>query len=385
MTRRYDALVIGARCAGAATAMQLARKGLRVLAIDRGAHGADTLSTHALMRGAVLQLSRWGLVPRLRDAGTPPVRSTSFHYGAEEHAIALRPSDGVDALYAPRRTVLDALLVDAAVAAGAEVRHGEVMFSLERGPGGRVTGAVALDAEGRPREIAADIVIGADGVGSAVARLAGAATVIEGRHATATVFGYWRGIGTEGYQWHYVPGASAGAIPTNAGLHCVFATVPAARWRAGLHAAPRDAFEQVLREVAPALAERVARGTRAGALSVFAGRRGFFRQAAGEGWALVGDAGYFKDPLTAHGITDALRDATLLADAVAQGTSRAFADYAETRDALSLPLFEATEAIAAFDWDLPRLQELHRELNRAMKREVEHMVARQAPAVAEAA
>jgi flavin-dependent dehydrogenase len=385
MTRRYDALVIGARCAGAATAMQLARKGMRVLAIDRGAHGADTLSTHALMRGAVLQLSRWGLVPRLVAADTPPVRSTRFHYGAEQVALALRPADGVEALYAPRRTVLDALLVDAAVEAGAEVRHGEVMFSLERGAGGRVTGAVTLDAEGRAREIAADLVIGADGVGSAVARLAGAPTLVEGRHATATVFGYWSGIGTEGYDWHYVPGASAGAIPTNAGLHCVFATVPASRWRAGLHAAPRDAFEAVLRAAAPALAARVAQGMRAGALSVFAGRRGFLRQAAGDGWALVGDAGYFKDPATSHGITDALRDATLLADAVAQGGARAFAGYAETRDALSLPLFETTEAIAAFDWDLPRLQQLHLDLNRAMRLTVAHLLARETPAVAEAA
>jgi flavin-dependent dehydrogenase len=375
--RRYDALIVGARCAGAATAMLLAHQGMRVLALDRGAYGSETLSTHALMRGAVLQLSRWGLLPRLVAAGTPAVRSTSFHYGAEEVAIALKPGDGVDALYAPRRSVLDALLVDAAAEAGAELRHGEIVFGLTD-TGGRVTGAVSLDAQGRRQEIAADLVIGADGVGSTVARLAGAATLREARHATATVFGYWSGIGTEGYQWHYVPGASAGAIPTNAGLHCVFVSVPPETYRTRLRGTPIAEFEALLHGVSPGLAARVAQGERAGALSVFAGRRGFFRQAAGPGWALVGDAGYFKDPLTAHGITDALRDAELLAEAAVAGTARAFGQYAGIRDALSLPLFDATDAIAGFNWDLPGLQILHKALNQAMKREVAHMLSRAA-------
>jgi 2-polyprenyl-6-methoxyphenol hydroxylase-like FAD-dependent oxidoreductase len=160
--------------------MLLARRGMRVLALDRGAYGSGTLSTHAVMRGAVLQLHRWGLLPRLRAAGTPPIRRTSFHHGAEEVAIDLRAADGVDALYTPRRTLLDARLVDAAIEAGAALRHGSVGFALERGAGGRM--------------------IGADGVGSSVAPLAGAAMLREARHATATVFGYVRGIGTEGYQ-----------------------------------------------------------------------------------------------------------------------------------------------------------------------------------------
>jgi menaquinone-9 beta-reductase len=108
-------------------------------------------------------------------------------------------------------------------------------------------------------------------------------------------------------------------------------------------------------------------------LCVFAGRNGFLRQAHGPGWALVGDAGYFKDPLTAHGITDALRDAELLADASAAGTAAAFAEYAATRDALSIPLFEVSDAIAALDWDLDRIRALHQTLNQAMKREVEHL------------
>src|SRR6476646_5773590 len=111
---RYDVLVVGARCAGAATAMLMARSGLRVLVIDRGRYASDTTSTHALMRGGVLQLHRWGLLPRIVAAGTPAVRVTAFHYGDDVVQVDIRPQHGVDALYAPRRTVLDTTLVDAA-------------------------------------------------------------------------------------------------------------------------------------------------------------------------------------------------------------------------------------------------------------------------------
>ena len=107
MHSRYDVVVVGARPAGAGTALLLARQGARVLMIDRGRYGADTLSTHALMRGGVLQLARWGVLPRIVEAGTPPVGTATFIYGDESLEVAVKPSDGVDALYAPRRTVLD--------------------------------------------------------------------------------------------------------------------------------------------------------------------------------------------------------------------------------------------------------------------------------------
>jgi menaquinone-9 beta-reductase len=94
---RYDALVVGARCAGAAAAMLMARCGLKVLVIDHGRYAADTTSTHALMRGGVLQLHRWGLLPRIVAAGTPAVRSTEFHYGEDVVQVEIRPQHGVDA------------------------------------------------------------------------------------------------------------------------------------------------------------------------------------------------------------------------------------------------------------------------------------------------
>lgn len=373
-TESYDVLVVGARCAGAATAMLMARRGLRVLVIDRGHYGDDTVSTHALMRGGVLQLHRWGLLPRLRDVGTPAVTSTTFHYGDEVLDIAIQPSHGVDALYAPRRTVLDSMLVDAAAEAGATVWHGHMLVDLLRHPDGRVCGGMVRTPGDTMIPVRAALVVGADGTGSSVARLAGARTMQEARHTTAVVFGYFRGVGSSGYHWYYRPGSSAGTIPTNAGEHCMFVAVPPAEFRqASWRRARKAMFLQTVQGLAPHLADALAWPWMEDTLRVFGGRRGFLRQACGPGWALVGDAGYFKDPLTAHGITDALRDAELLADAATTGTDAGYAAYAKTRDSLSIPLFQLTDAIAGFGWDLDALKMLHQQLNRAMKREVEHI------------
>jgi 2-polyprenyl-6-methoxyphenol hydroxylase-like FAD-dependent oxidoreductase len=356
--------------------MLMARRGLRVLAVDRAGYGTDTISTHALMRGGVLQLHRWGLLSRLRELATPALRSTTFYYGAEAIAVEIRPVDGVDALYAPRRTVLDSMLVDAAMEAGAEVRHGHSLVALiRRGQCERVTGAVVTGPDGRPQHIEAALVVGADGIGSTVARLVEAPVLRMARAATAVAYGHWAGLTVEGYHWAYVPGASVGVIPTNSGEHCVFTSVPPEHFRHAFRAGLMAGYRTTLRKVAPALAEETAASRLESRLWSFGGRKGFLRRAYGPGWALVGDAGYFKDPLTAHGITDALRDAELLAEASITGTDAAMERYAATRDDLSLPLFEATEAIAAFDWDLEALKLHHQALNRAMKREVEFLAA----------
>jgi 2-polyprenyl-6-methoxyphenol hydroxylase-like FAD-dependent oxidoreductase len=369
----YDALVVGARCAGAAAAMMMARHGLRVLLVDRGDYGTDTLSTHALMRAGVLQLKRWGVLPRIQAAGTPPVRATTFHYGDEVVEIEVASSNGVDALYAPRRTVLDSALVDAAWDARVEIRHGCTLVDLDRGPDGRVRGATLADRAGTPHHVTASLVVGADGMGSTVARLVGATVQRESKHASAAVYAYTRALHPSGYHWYFTQDATAGVIPTNAGRSCVFAAVPAARFRHDLRGP--DGYHRVLARMAPDVAAAIAAVPIEEPPRAFAGRRGFMRQPYGPGWALVGDAGYFKDPLTAHGLTDALRDAQLVAAAAARGSARAFADYAALREELSVPLFEATDAIVSFDWDLDSVRRHHQDLNRAMKREVEWLTA----------
>ncbi|HEX7212159.1 MAG TPA: FAD-dependent oxidoreductase, partial [Propionibacteriaceae bacterium] len=120
----YDVVVVGGRVAGASTALLLARAGVRVVLLDRDRHGSDTLSTLGMMRGGVLQLARCGLLADVTAAGTPPIRQVVFHYAdGEQVSVAIKPSAGVEALYAPRRYLLDRLLVDAATAAGVEVLH----------------------------------------------------------------------------------------------------------------------------------------------------------------------------------------------------------------------------------------------------------------------
>jgi hypothetical protein len=156
----YDVVIAGARCAGAATAMLLARQGARVLLLDRSRYGADTLSTHALMRGGVLQLHRWGLLPHVIAAGTPAVRLTTFHLPGAVSTVEIKPKHGVDGLYAPRRTVLDVILVDAARRAGADVRFGTSVTGLRRDRTGRVTGITGRAGAAR-LEVGADLVVGA--------------------------------------------------------------------------------------------------------------------------------------------------------------------------------------------------------------------------------
>ena len=368
---RYDVVIAGARCAGASTAMLLARQGLRVLVVDPASRGSDTLSTHALMRGGVLQLHRWGLLDAIRAAETPTIRTTTFHYGDEAIEVSIKERDGVDGLYAPRRTVLDAILCDAALAAGAEVVHGYSVVDVLRAPDGRIHGANVAGADRQVIDVAADLVIGADGVRSRVARILEAELDYTVLHTTASIYGYWNALGLEGFHWFYDIGAAVGSIPTNDGDTCVFASLPPTRFEKERTDGLDAVYHALLSEVSSELARSVNESELSGKLRAFAGTTGFLRRSAGRGWALVGDAGYFKDPITAHGITDALRDAELLARAVAEGGDRALAGYQETRDDLVKGLLDVTDHIASFDWDLDEAKEDHLVLSREMNVEVE--------------
>jgi 2-polyprenyl-6-methoxyphenol hydroxylase-like FAD-dependent oxidoreductase len=344
MTGHWDVIVVGARVAGASTAMLLARAGLRVLCVDRSRYGAETLSTHALMRAGVFQLHRWGLVPALREAGTPEVRHTVFHYPDESVSVSIRPSDGVDALYAPRRTVIDTLLVDAARAAGATVEFGVEVTQLV-GDGGSVTGVTLRPTRGGMERVEyADLVVGADGRDSVIAR-------------------------------------EVGAIPTNAGQTCVFvggdARQVAERVERG---SARTAFAELL--AATPLGPRLAEASPA--TTIRYARHlppAYLRSAYGPGWALVGDAGHWLDPLSTHGITGALRDAGFLASAVAQSTPRsglrvtALSDYQRRRDQISIPMVHITDQLASYAWDQQRVRSLLRELASALTDEVELVAA----------
>ena len=367
----YDAIVVGARCAGAATAMLLARRGARVLMIDGADRGTGTISTHALMQGAVMQLSSWGLLERIRGAATPAIRTTAFIYGGEVVEQDIEASHGVDALYAPRRYLLDSVLVDAAIEAGADVRFGISCRGLLHGPDGRVRGILAGAADGATFSMPAGIVIGADGRRSSVARFACAATERQSRNVTAITYGYFEGMPGNGYRWHYAPSLAAGAVPTNDGKTCVFAAMPRELYlstvRGHLEVGP-----YMMMSFFPELRKSLASARLTGRPIGFIGQKGYMRQAAGAGWALVGDAGCFMDPLTAQGITGALRDAEILARAFTTGSGD-LTDYHKTRNALSVDLFELTDLIASLSWTMDELKVLHKRLNRAMKEEQDWM------------
>jgi flavin-dependent dehydrogenase len=373
----YDVVVVGARPAGAATAMILARAGLQVLIVDRGRYGTDTLSTHALLRGGVVQLARWGLLDRVAATGAPPVRGSVFHYGEQRIEVPIRPQAGVDALYAPRRTVLDPVLVDAARDAGAEARFGATITGLRRDSAGRVTGVVGYDDSGAPFTAGARFTVGADGMGSKVAHLAGAPREIGGTSAAAFIYGYWDGLPVHNYELFYRPGVAAGLFPTNGGQVCVFAATSRRRFPSASRRGVGRAYAELLGQAAPEVLDQGVSAPAPERLRVFVSRPGFLRRAYGPGWALVGDAGYFKDPITSHGITDALRDAELLARAiitVAFGEASeqaALATYQTTRNRLSARLFATTDAIASFDWDLDQIPNLLIRLSDSMRDEVQ--------------
>lgn len=369
---RYDTIIVGARCAGAATALHLARGGQRVLVVDRDRPGTDTLSTHALMRLGVSLLDEAGVLPALQRAGTPPVRSTVFTYAGMRIPVPVSPRGRAEGLYAPRRFVLDAALVDAAAAAGATFSFQTAFQDLLRGPDGRVAGVILRMPDGVTRKVTCDRVVGADGRQSAVADAVQARVLRRSQHQTASIYTYVDAPELAGYEWLYGSGVMAGLIPTNAGQACAFASVPSDTLRS---LSGRDAYA-VVRQVfeacgAPAglLPETPADRNRR-----FAGARGHMKQVWGPGWALVGDAGYFKDPATAHGITDALRDAKLLSQALLSGGRTALQGYQETRDALSTEFFEVTDRIAALDWTLSEVQHLHRDLHRLMRIEQEALL-----------
>jgi len=365
----HDVIVVGARVAGAATAMLLARQGLRVLVVDRDRYGADTLSTHALMRGSVFLLSRWGVLDRVIEAGTPPIRRTRFDYGSDSVTVNIKPSPGVEALYAPRRTVLDRLLVDAAEAAGAEIRYGASVIGMLRDRAGRVVGVHGRDRAGAPFTAHAHLTVGADGIRSIVARDVGAATLRVGGGSSGIIYGYWPELCTAGYEWFYRPGHSAGFIPTNAGEVCVFAGVPAQHLTRGNL---RVTYDRLLAAATGGAGGRLIQARPPTRLHTWIGRPGYVRQAHGAGWALVGDAGSFLDPLSTHGITDALRDAETLARCLSH--SRTFDDldaFATTRAQVISATFDVVDRIASYRWDLPQLRGHLLELSSAMSTELD--------------
>ena len=377
-TRRshHDVVVVGARCAGAAVARLLARAGHDVVMIDRSHPARDTSSTHSLSRGGVVQLQRWGLLDDVVATGTPEIRSVSFHHDGESVRHVLRDRAGVDFVIAPRRYVLDALLADAAVAAGARLVTDTTVTGVLRDTGGRVIGVTARDADGTPRELMAHLVIGADGLRSSVARYVGAQVVERHDPTGACFYTYVGDVDWDGIQLHVEDDAFAGVFPTHHGEACVWLIRPvdqlAPVMRAGADRAP--AWLSALDTTVPELARTVEKGRITAPLRGYAALPNHLLRPSGPGWALVGDAGYHRDPVTGHGMTDAFRDAELLADVVDRVLRRscpegvAMARYERERNAALAPIFTLTRALGAFP-PAREFLELQTRLSRALDAE----------------
>ena len=353
----YDVIVVGARCAGSPVAMLLARRGHDVLILDRNDFPSDrTASTHMVWHSGVAFLSQWGLLDRLQATGCPPMRNFNLDLGELVLTGHAPPAGHIAEAYAPRRFVLDDLLLTAAREAGAEARTRcsvrELLMEDDR-----VVGVRFVDDHRHAHEERAQLVIGADGEKSTVARLVGAGSNLEHGRLGGTIWAYFADLPIDDMEFYPRPGRMVYAWRTNDGLTVAGICYPHSDFRAAL----TDRGTKVLAELdalAPGFGERVRAASRASRWRTGCASS-FSRTPVGPGWALLGDAGLTMDPITAAGITNAFRDAALMAEAVDEGLrgdmDTALAGFEERRDALSVPLYHFTCEMARLE---PPTQEI---------------------------
>ncbi len=361
----YDAIIVGARCAGAPCAMLLARQGLRVLLIDRDRFPSNMpQSTHLMHPLAVAKLKAWGLLEPIAARTTPLTNWRLDLYGNVLVGVP-PPVNGNVLSFAPRRHVLDDVLVRAAVKAGAELREASTVTNLVF-EDDRVVGIEARECNGKKFIERAPIVIGADGPGSVVAHRAKAQEIDVVPIVQSNLWSYFEGVSLDEVQLYVHPKAGAFAFPSSDGSTLVAANLMYAEFITA-KADRSAAFCARLRQVAPSLAAAIGHAKQVDRL--YAGcTRAFVRKAWGPGWALIGDAGMKKDPVTAQGIPGAFLTAEWMAQAVADGLSgrqsldRVLADYEAKRDAFMMPFYSFTARLAEFNPPSPDQDRLYRAL-----------------------
>jgi 2-polyprenyl-6-methoxyphenol hydroxylase-like FAD-dependent oxidoreductase len=347
----HDVIVVGARCAGSPTAMLLARKGHRVLLLDKARFPSDTMSTHLVHPPGLASLARWGLLERLAATGCPPVDGYSFDFGPLTISGTPLPIDGIRHGYGPRRTVLDQMLVEAAVEAGAELREG---FTVDEilAHDGAVTGIRGHESGGATVTERARAVIGADGRRSIVANTVQPEEYDQRRSHLAMYYAYWSDLPSSGFETVVRTDDRRGwaCLPTDDDLTVLPFGWPVEEFKTNRKDIEGNFFATMA--LAPGFAERVRSARRESRFIGSADLPGYIRKPFGPGWALVGDAAYHKSPITAMGITDAFRDAELVAEALDVAFSgrrsyeEAMRDYQQTRDHEALPVYEFTDDFA---------------------------------------
>jgi 2-polyprenyl-6-methoxyphenol hydroxylase-like FAD-dependent oxidoreductase len=383
----YDVIVVGARCAGAATARLLAQRGHDVLLLDRATMPSDTLSTHGIARGGVVQLARWGLLDRLVEEGAPPIRQVTFAAPGSRTTKPVKDRAGVDVLLAPRRSRIDSLLLREARAAGATTLLGTGVTRVLWDAEGRAVGVEASRGLAPTQQFRARYVVAADGLRSSLAGQLGASTLHHFDTDAALFYAYVEGVDWDGFEFHVAAKVFAGAFPTHDDAACVWLSRPAPFQEPVRRAGARreEAWVELLRDTVPDLGMRVAAGRLTSPVRGCLAPPNFVRRAWGPGWALVGDAGYHRDPITGHGMTDAFRDAELLADALdaaltgSAEEADALDGYQSVRDTALAGTFRLTRELAAFPAP-HHFVELQIALGEVLEREALWLASRPAPA-----
>jgi flavin-dependent dehydrogenase len=372
---RVDVVVVGARLAGCALASPLARAGRRVVVLDRMRFPSDQLSTHVLMPAGTSELAMMGALPRILALNPSRVRYVEIEVDGAVCRERLRPAaDGIDYGVCVPRDLQDVQLVEAAREQGAEVREGCVVEAL-RWRGGRVAGVLYRDADGERRELESTVVVGADGRRSTVASLVGAWTPYRlSRNGRGLVFRYMDDphAGTpdaETYRQWREGDSFAFAFPTTPAGRLLILLMGHREEAGEARREPEEYWRRKLREH-PGLAERTAGAAPGSKLRSTGETPAFFRASSGPGWALAGDAGHFKDPVTGQGMRDAMYAGRTLAQAILPALEDPVAVDAATRsweaarDRECLPAYHFANADTRVEPQSPTLRELVRDAGR---------------------
>jgi menaquinone-9 beta-reductase len=377
MSESFDVIVVGARCAGAPLATMLARDGLRVCVVDKDRFPSDTPSTHGIQPIGVQVLERIGVLDSLLKLAPPILRLRMVFDDTSVPTADVVTITGAPGL-SVRRITLDEILLNAAADAGAEVRVQTAVTGLVT-DAGRVAGVLTTSGELR-----APLVVGADGARSAVAKMVGAREYHPTPNGRVFMWAYYEADPTDGEMWIGKVGDHTYlGMPTDRGLTLV-AVCPSIERRDEVRADREAVYEAGLRAW-PQLHAGVDGVGREGPVRTMANLRGFFRPSAGPGWALVGDAGHFKDPTPGQGIADALRQAEKLAVAITRaldcghgGTDEILRDWWRWRDQDAWEMYWLAHDMGASGPTPPLRREVERriaadpELSTAMVRVLNH-------------
>lgn len=353
----YDAVIVGARCAGASLAMLLGRQGLKVLMLDGSSFPSDKItSTHFIWQSGVACMTRWGLIEKLEATNCPSHDNYVLDMGGLELRGGVKTEDGgVTTSYAPRRHVIDNLLIEEARAAGVEFEDEAKVVELLK-DGGRVVGLRYRNKDQETVEVSSRIVVGADGIKSTIAELAGAETYNYHEKSQQIFFSYFKNTDLTTVEFYSRPGRMGFAWPSNDGEVV-----------AGFCCRGEDAEKMTgdivgnywseLEAMSPDFCARLKAADQTAPVRT-GGTPSYMRTAGGPGWALTGDAGMNMDPVSASGISNAFIQAEMLSEAIADGVKNDrldenIAKFGSERDARFAAYFAFTADLAKLEPETP--------------------------------